>query len=178
MSGVGLAEVQLREDAAMNHQDYPHAVDCAWIASDGRGFVGVFITAGEGPIAAQALRGDFFPIEEVEDRVLRLSIVPGQAATNLSDAPNPSSYMALAQRGCSYTTGRISRVSKGPLNAYELLARSLLPITCTDLPIDLREVAQAVRFADVCFADSKPGRREIASAIALRRSASCWSQAG
>lgn len=99
MCGLELVAARLREGAAMNQQEYPYAVDCAWIGSDGRGFVGVFITAGEGLVSAQALRGDFFPVEEVEARVLRLSIRPGQAVTNLSDAPNPNSYIALAQRG-------------------------------------------------------------------------------
>ncbi|WP_157476567.1 hypothetical protein [Lysobacter sp. Root690] len=138
----------------MSQQEYPHALDCAWIASDRQGHVAVFITAGEGPIPAQALRGDFFPVKEVEPRVLCLGIRPDQAVTNLSDAPNPSSYIALAQRGVFVYDWTDFTSIKGPLNAYELLARPLLPITCTDLPIELREVAEAVRFADVCFADS------------------------
>lgn len=82
----------------MNQQEYPYAVDCAWIASDGQGFVGVFITAGEGPVPAHALRGDFFPIEEVEARVLHLTPVP---------------ISRWRSGACSYTTGPISRVSKG-----------------------------------------------------------------
>lgn len=138
----------------MNQQEYPYAVDCAWIASDGQGFVGVFITAGEGPVPAHALRGDFFPVEEVEARVLRLSIRPGQAVTNLCDAPDPSSYIALAQRGVFVYDWTDFTSIEGLLNAYELVARPLLPIACADLPNDLREVAQAVRFADVRFAGS------------------------
>ncbi|QWF15692.1 hypothetical protein [Lysobacter capsici] len=138
----------------MSQQEYPHALDCAWIASDGQGHVAVFITAGEGPIPAQALRGDFFPVEEVESRVLRLSIRPGQAVTNLCDAPDPGSYIALAQRGVFVYDWTDFTSIKGSLNAYELVARPLLPITCADLSIDLREVAQAVRFTDVCFADA------------------------
>lgn len=138
----------------MSQQEYPHALDCAWIASDRQGHVAVFITAGEGPIPPQALRGDFFPVNEVEPRVLGLGIRPDQAVTNLSDAPDPSSYIALAQRGVFVYDWTDFTRSCESLNAYELLARPLLPITCADLPIDLREVAQAVNFPDVCFADS------------------------
>lgn len=138
----------------MNQQEYPYALDCAWIASDRQGFVGVFITAGEGPVPAQALRADFFPVEEVEARVLNLSIRPGQTVTNLCDAPDPGSYIALAQRGVFVYDWTDFTSIKGRLNAYELVARPLLPITCAGLPNDLREVAQAVRFADVRFADS------------------------
>lgn len=154
MRGLRLAEVQLRKGATMNQQEYPYAVDCAWIASDGQGFVGVFITAGEGPVPAHALRGDFFPVEEVEARVLRLSIRTGQAVTNLCDAPDPSSYIALAQRGVFVYDWTDFTSIERPLNAYELVARPLLPIACAGLPNDLREVAQAVTFADVRFADS------------------------
>lgn len=138
----------------MSQQEYPHGLDCAWIASDRQGHVAVFITAGEGPIPPQALRGDFFPVNEVEPRVLRLGIRPDQAVTNLSDAPDPSSYIALAQRGVFVYDWTDFTRSCESLNAYELLARPLLPITCADLPIDLREVAQAVNFPGVCFADS------------------------
>ncbi|WP_152670097.1 hypothetical protein [Lysobacter capsici] len=138
----------------MNQQEYPYAVDCAWIASDGQGFVGVFITAGEGPVPAHALRGDFFPVEEVEARVLRLSIRPGQAVTNLCDAPDPGSYIALTQRGVFVYDWTDFTSIEGPLNAYEFVASPLLPITCADLLNDLREVAQAATFADVRFAGS------------------------
>jgi len=139
----------------MSQQEYPHALDFAWIASDGQEHVAVFITAGEGPILAQALRGDFFPVKEVEPRVLRLSIRPDQAVTYLSDAPNPSSYIALAQRGVFVYDWTDFTSVRESLNAYELVARPVMPITCADLPTDLREVAQAVRFPDLCFADTR-----------------------
>ncbi len=86
--------------------------------------------------------------------MLRLSIRPGQAVTNPCDAPDPSSYFALAQRGVVVYDWTDFTSIKGPLNAYELVARPLLPIACADLPNDLREVAQAATFADVRFADS------------------------
>jgi hypothetical protein len=160
----------------MNQQEYPYAVDCAWIASDGQGFVGVFITAGEGPVPAHALRGGFFPVEEVEARVLRLSIRTGQAVTNLCDAPDPGSYIALAQRGVfvydwtDFTSikGAIERIRIGRQAAVaDRLRRSA------------ERFARGGASREVCrcaFRWLEPGRGEIASAIALRRSASCWGQ--
>lgn len=34
----------------MTMQSYPEHFDCAWLASDGEGNLGAFITAGAGPI--------------------------------------------------------------------------------------------------------------------------------
>lgn len=66
----------------------------------------------------------------------------------------PGSYIALAQRGVFVYDWTDLTSIEGPLNAYEFVASPLLPIVCADLPNDLREVAQAVRFANVRFAGS------------------------
>ncbi|MEI2428758.1 hypothetical protein RDV84_25355 [Lysobacter yananisis] len=138
----------------MNLQEYPHAVDCAWIGSDRHDRPAVFVTAGEGPIPAAALRADFFPVVEVEARVLRMGERLNQGVRVLAKVPDPGSYIRLARRGLFvYDWSDVTR-HVGHTDAYELMAAPLNPILCSQLPEDLRTVARAVNFPGLAFADS------------------------
>lgn len=135
----------------MNQQAYPHARDCGWIASDDHGNVGIFITAGEGPIASAALNGEFFPIVEVEPRVLDMSVRDREGVKMLVKVPRPDSYIDLASRGLYvYDWTDISRGS-GHLDAYELMAIPAAAIRCDELPEELATVARSVRLTGVRF---------------------------
>ena len=50
----------------MSTQPYPEGIDCVWLASDREGRVGAFITAGVGPIPAEALSSVYMPVEDIE----------------------------------------------------------------------------------------------------------------
>jgi len=139
----------------MNQQAYPHVKDCGWIASDDQGNVGIFITAGEGPIARAALNGEFFPVVEIEPRVLDMSVRDRQGVEMLVKVPRPDSYIELASRGLYvYDWTDISRGS-GHLDAYELMAVPAIPIRCEELPDALRMVARSVRLSGVRFGVSR-----------------------
>ncbi|ALN88239.1 hypothetical protein LC55x_4992 [Lysobacter capsici] len=139
----------------MSQQAYPHARDFAWIASDEQGNVGVFITAGEGPIASEALNAEFFPVVEVEPRVLGLSVRDRKGVKMLVKVPRPDSYIDLASRGVYvYDWTDISRGS-GHLDAYELMAIPADPIRCDELAGELQTVARSVRLPGVTFGVAK-----------------------
>lgn len=79
------------------YQKYPRQIDCVWIAKDKFGYLGVFITAGIGPIPQIALQSDKQDILEMETVIL--SFPPISDVKMISHAPNTSSYFALSQRG-------------------------------------------------------------------------------
>ena len=56
----------------MDTRTYPEGIDCIWLASDRAGHVGAFITAGRGPIPAEALRSDTVAVDDMEDHLVEL----------------------------------------------------------------------------------------------------------
>lgn len=139
----------------MSPQDYPYELDCAWLASDAAGLCAIFITGGEGPILPAALRGDFFPVGEVERKVLDLPVGPGQPVRLHVVVPDPTSYLELAGRGFFvYDWAGSDRIT-GRLDAYELVAEPAAPIGCAELPQEVRLVAEAVQVAGLLFSESK-----------------------
>jgi len=56
----------------MTTQPYPEGIDCVWLASDREGRGGAFITAGVGPISAEALSSVYMPVEDIEGHLCQL----------------------------------------------------------------------------------------------------------
>ena len=103
------------EDAV---ERYPWGIDVEWVAIDGRGRVGVFTTAGMGPIpsayldAPGALDLCFDAIRALPERTESILF---------AQVPRPDDFVAFARRGCfsfDWEDGR-----------YELQARPQAPMT-------------------------------------------------
>jgi hypothetical protein len=91
-------------------------LDVAWLASDSEGHVAVFVTAGAGPIPELAFSG----IEKAEE--FALSLPKCSAYQLLVQVPDPSSFVALAERGLyvyDWPSPGQSRMASG---AYRLAA--------------------------------------------------------
>lgn len=132
----------------MSARPYPDGIDCSWLASDQTGRLGVFITAGIGPIPAAVLDSAYMPIEEIEERLCQLPAV--SSAQLLVTVKRPDSFIDLAERGIFvYDWTDIHRIKA--LNLYEPVAVPTGPINMDVLPDDLVAVARAVRLDGVEF---------------------------
>jgi hypothetical protein len=135
-------------------QPYPEQFDCAWLASDREGHVGAFITAGVGPIPAEALSSVYMPVEDIEGRLCQLPLV--SQVQLLVSVKRPDDFIDLAERGIFvYDWTDINRTLREKRRVYELVAVPTNPITVTSLPSDLADLAKIVRLADVLFAASE-----------------------
>lgn len=125
--------------------------DVLWMAIDPRGQVAAFLTAGEGPAAGGAFTGAL-DIFEVEDALLSLG--PRGQAKLLVEAPDLSSYVALAERGLwVYDWQDVHRVRADCLDAYEIAATPTQPIFVADLPDELGRMARKAPL-NIAFADT------------------------
>src|SRR5262245_50126960 len=131
---------------------YPDGVDCAWLASDQAGQLGMFITAGHGPIPEAVLAGDF---GDVEDLALRLPI--SSKATVLKKVPRPDSFLAMAERGFYvFDWSNVDRSDAAALDAYELVAVPDRPAAIGSLPRQLQNAANAAAVKQVRFSTGRP----------------------
>ncbi len=135
----------------MSMQPYPEGIDCVWLASDRDGHLGAFITAGSGPIPAEALDSAYMPIEDIEGQLCQLP--PVSQAQLLVSVKRPDDYIDLAERGVFvYDWTDINRTANEALRVYEPVAVPTKPITASSLPSDLAALAKVLRLADVVFA--------------------------
>lgn len=133
----------------MNLLAYPHGQDLVWLASDGSGMVGAFITAGEGPIPVSALSA---AVEEpdLESQVHRLPVIC--QATLLVNVPVATSFLALAKRGLFVFDWRdIHRSSAEATGMYELVCVPERPIAAAALPSLLQATAQVTSLKVASF---------------------------
>jgi hypothetical protein len=138
----------------LSERPYPEGIDCVWLASDREGHLGAFITAGVGPIPAEALKSDYVPVEDIEGLVCDMPHVSG--ARLLVSVKRPDDFVDLAERGVFvYDWTDIHRTARDAVRAYEPVAVPVKPIKVDVLPADLAAVAQALKFVDVAFADEK-----------------------
>lgn len=139
----------------MSTQPYPEGIDCVWLASDREGHVGAFITAGVGPIPAEALSSVVMPVEDIEGRLCQLP--PVSQVQLLVSVKRPDDFIDLAERGVFvFDWADINRTAREALRVYESVAVPTKPITASSLPSDLSALAKALRLADVVFAANEP----------------------
>ena len=148
----------------MSTSPYPDGIDCSWLASDQVGRLGVFITAGIGPIPATALDSANMPIEAIEERLCQLPTVSSNQL--LVTVKRPDSFIDLAERGFFvYDWTDIHRTKADELNVYESVAAPNEPIDIDALPDDLGVLARAMKLKGVEF--------EAGKAIDVRSFISC-----
>jgi hypothetical protein len=121
-------------------------LDCAWLATDDMDQIAVFTTAGEGPIPTAALAS----VESAEELIATLPETTQYEL--LVQLARPDDFIAFASRGFfAYDWFDIHRTNKESTNCYDLLAKPLRPITLSELPVSLQELASATRISGVTF---------------------------
>jgi hypothetical protein len=130
---------------------YPEGYEAAWLALDAKGYVGIFITAGSGPIPEFA-SSDLRVLEcSVEQQVLRqMEKITGAKLVN--PVGDYSSFAALAERGMFVFDWKyFDRTAMKRMAEYEVVAIPNSPIEDVSLPNDLRELAKKVKFSERMF---------------------------
>lgn len=145
-------------------QPYPEGIDCVWLASDRDGHLGAFVTAGVGPIPAEALDSAYVSVEDIEGQLCQFPTV--SQVQLLVSVKRPDDFIDLAARGMFvYDWTDINRKAHEALGVYEPVAVPIAPITIASLPSDLAALAKALRMADVVFAGG--------AAVDVRRQLRC-----
>jgi hypothetical protein len=136
----------------MSDQDrFPEGWDYAWIAQDCLGRVAVLTNAGVGPLPLKLLA-----CRELGDRaevMVRALPVRGEH-TLLVSLPRPDDFIACAKRGLYVYDWQDVHRRDGKTHRYELLAIPHAPLSVSELPDSLNELAALARFASLNFADS------------------------
>jgi hypothetical protein len=123
-----------------------------WLASDREGHLGVFITAGVGPIPVLALDSLSMPIVEIESKLHQLPIA--SQAKLLDSVKRPDDFIDLAERGMFvYDWTDIGRTARESLNVYEAAAVPTVPVTIESLPADLAVLARTLNIPGLVFAE-------------------------
>jgi hypothetical protein len=124
---------------------YPDGIEWAWLACDREGQLGLFISAGRGPIPTQAL--DLSYPADIEDQV---NALPKMSDAQLQTTPSsPARFTEIAERGVFAFEWRDTTAA----TAYELIGQPYRPCTLDMLPETLAEIARLVRFPQIAFTD-------------------------
>jgi hypothetical protein len=115
----------------MEVQDYPAHLDLAWLAVDRRGRLGVFTTAGEGPIPMVYLR-DATMLARVTEAIDGLPLESGHEL--FARVPRPDDFIDFARRGLFSFDWQSDST-----RAYAIQARPTTPVSIVTagLPKDL-----------------------------------------
>ena len=135
----------------MSLQPYPEGFDHAWLAADQVGHVGMFITAGRGPMPEAAPNEEFEDVEDVSLTLLRTC-----GAKVLRRMPHPDAFLALAERGFFvFDWSDVHRTKANELRAYELTAIPDRPIAVGLLPSRLLKAANAAVLDQIQFSNEQ-----------------------
>ncbi len=133
----------------MNERDYPEGSDFVWVGCDREGKVGVFVTGGEGPVPAVALRVGRIAVEEIEGRLLELpATTSGRLIVPLK---RPDDFMELARRGFfAYDWSDVHRTRSERVGKYEQIAAPEVPLLLAGLPSEVADLLDGIEL-DVSF---------------------------
>lgn len=127
--------------------------DLAWLAIDANGLVGVFLTAGEGPIPDSALPsvpGD----PNLESQLQELPVTGSHRL--FVDVPDPSSLVSLSNRGLFvFDWSDVHRPSAQASGVYELVCKPERPLVVQVLPANLQAAAVATSMDCSSFAHER-----------------------
>jgi hypothetical protein len=132
---------------------YPVNWDCAWIASDRHGHLGVFFTAGLGPIPVEAMNNKYMNVDEIEGRLHSLERISGFSL--LRETTQSEILTNLAERGLFvYDWSDLHRFEYARINAYELQAKPLNSIKIDSLPDDIKSLLEGLCLDQLSFEDT------------------------
>jgi len=128
-------------------REYPEGIDCVWLASDSRGSVAAFVTAGVGPIPVSALNHQRFSMCDTEKLINDLPVVSGVQL--LISVKRPDDFVAIAERGLFvYDWRDAHRTEREATRVYELVAIPEKPIEVRALSELLAGLASVVKLGD------------------------------
>ncbi len=140
---------------------YPDGIDFVWIASDGHGRVGTFVTAGEGPVPETAF-GRKVDVEDIAD-LLRDMPETGEAHL-LASMPAPSSFLALARCGFHvFDWDDLHRTYQASIDHYQCQARPVVELTADALPEALRAAIVMLPASDFAREDAIAPHHQLPS---------------
>lgn len=128
--------------------DYPWGLDVEWIAVDRKGRVGVFITAGSGPIP-KACFTEAEVLDQIWDAIHSLPEVMDYEL--VVSVPRPDDFIAIAKRGLfSFDWQQFQETPR-----YEIQARPKTPLTVDAIlwPQELRGLLPQVTSSLLDFDD-------------------------
>lgn len=131
--------------------EYPAGIDAGWLGADERGRVGLFITAGQGPVPAAALSQlecDPWP----EEAIMKLS--KSADCTLSCNVPDPSTFVAVAERGFFvFDWSDIYCTHAEELGEYELVASPSIGVSLQQAHVLLGELG-VIPVICRCFEDT------------------------
>lgn len=144
------------EDLTLNDLDdvqlTPESYDIAWFAADHHGHVALFYTAGQGPLPLAHFRNSAYALDPVNQWVMDLPVL-GQPIPLIQTAPDAECVQHAAKGLFSYDWTDVHR-SHGRVHQYELLAVPRQPLMLSQLPEEMAQAIQTVRFMNINFANS------------------------
>ena len=120
----GGLELSFRSEDKLRNQvvEYPSGLDVEWIAMDRKGRVGVFTTAGNGPIPKACLT-DAEVLDQIRDAIRSLPEVMDYEL--VATVPRPDDFISFAKRGLfSFDWDEFQETPR-----YEVQARPKTPLT-------------------------------------------------
>jgi hypothetical protein len=131
--------------------ELPIGLDYAWLACDADGHVGRFTNVAEGPVPAVVLA-----VRELADRADALTrSLPfvGRHQMRVS-LPDPTDFIRLARRGLFGYDWQDATRTTGHTSCYEVVSVPARALRVEELPPEMRQLAELVRFRGLRFADS------------------------
>ena len=127
-------------------------IEYSWLAVDEVGYVGLFTTAGEGPVPETALPKSERDLE-TEERIHELREC-SECELHIQ-YPRPDDYISTARRGIfSFDWAEINETKSGHMHRYRLIAEPKSPLKLSDLPLEFQKRASATRISGVLFRNS------------------------
>jgi hypothetical protein len=131
--------------------ELPVGLDYAWLACDAEGYVARFTNAGEGPIPVVVLANRELA-DQAEVLTRALPFVDGHEMR--VSLPDPTDFSRIARRGLyGFDWQDVTRTT-GRSGCYEIVSRPLRSLRVGELPLELRRLAELVRFDGLRFAGS------------------------
>jgi hypothetical protein len=137
----------------MSTSAYPVGEDCMWLGVDEFGYVGAFFTGGSGPVPDVCLESADELLRSAETLICGL---PRHTEARLRvTLPRPDDFITVAERGIyAFDWTDVHRSRLDEIEAYELVATPLDPITIDQLPLEVSQIVNKVRLAGADFASA------------------------
>jgi len=131
-------------------QGYPDDYDIMWAACDRNDHIGVFLTAGQGPVPKSFLDYEDYEQGDLESRLLEL---PERGDSIAVSALGLNDEELLAKIGLYVFDWSDVHRTSGLLRSYEMSTRPSMPLVLSDLDPDLHRFLSSVRFPEVEFSN-------------------------
>jgi hypothetical protein len=133
---------------------YPEGIDIVWLAADGSGNVGTFVTGGSGPIPSDVLNSKNGPLEDVEELLCDVPRI--SEAHLLVNVKRPDDFVAMAERGFYvYDWSDVHRTAREAIGGYELVAEPLSPLSTQHIDSKIAAALRGIKLKDASFPEMR-----------------------